>query len=100
MSDSVTASLAKGVPLEEHITESDILIGKDVLELLTGAMYVEPLSIYREYTQNSCDAIDQARLVSASPAKGPGKIDILVDAGARSVRIRDDGIGVPAKDFV
>ena len=29
--------------------KGDIIIGKDILELLTGAMYVEPLTLYREY---------------------------------------------------
>ena len=39
----------------------DIVIGKDVLELLSTSMYVDPMTIYREYVQNAADAIDEAR---------------------------------------
>ncbi len=40
-----------------------VVVGKDILELLSSAMYVDPLTIYREYIQNAADAIDQARHV-------------------------------------
>ena len=36
-------------------TKEPIIIGKDILELLSSAMYVETLTIYREYLQNSAD---------------------------------------------
>ncbi len=42
-------------------TSDMITIGKDVLELLSSAMYVDPLTIYREYVQNAADAIDEIR---------------------------------------
>ena len=32
-------------------------VGKDILELLSSSMYVNPLAIYREYVQNAVDAI-------------------------------------------
>lgn len=44
------------------LQETDVVIGKDILELLANAMYVDPLTIYREYVQNSADSIDEARL--------------------------------------
>jgi hypothetical protein len=72
-----------------------VVVGKDILELLSSAMYVDPLTIYREYIQNAADAIDQARRAGL-PA---GQIDIQIDAAARSVSIRDDGAGIPAADF-
>ena len=40
---------------------NEIKVGKSILELLTTAMYASPLTIYREYIQNSVDSIDQAR---------------------------------------
>ncbi len=43
----------------DEITESPV-VGKDVLELLSSSMYVNALSIYREYVQNSVDAIEEA----------------------------------------
>ena len=36
------------------------IVGKDILEILTTGMYLDPLVIYREYIQNSVDAIDEA----------------------------------------
>ena len=35
-----------------------IFIGKDILELLSTSMYVDPLTMYREYIQNAADARD------------------------------------------
>ena len=40
---------------------SEIVIGKDILELLSSSMYVDPMTIYREYVQNAADSIDEAR---------------------------------------
>ena len=37
-----------------------ITVGKDILELLTSGMYLDPLTIYREYIQNSADSIEKA----------------------------------------
>ncbi len=74
-----------------------IVIGKDVLELLSSAMYLDPMTIYREYIQNAADAIDQAR--TAGEIKR-GNIQVYIDAEARSVRIRDNGAGLPWKVFV
>ena len=39
----------------------EIVIGKDILELLSSSMYVDPMTIYREYVQNAADSIDEAR---------------------------------------
>lgn len=72
------------------------VVGKDVLELLSTAMYVEPLTIYREYLQNAADAIDDARCAGRSA----GRIDISIDPSARSISIRDDGMGIPSDQFI
>jgi hypothetical protein len=37
-----------------------VVVGKDILELLSSAMYVDPLSIFREYIQNAADSLDEA----------------------------------------
>ena len=43
----------------ETVTKEDALVGHDLLELLTQAMYVDPRTIYREYITNGpADAID------------------------------------------
>ena len=71
-----------------------VTIGKDVLELVSTAMYVDPMTIYREYVQNAADAIDEAR--RTGQLVGPGVIDISFDTAAaiRSIRIRDNGVGL------
>lgn len=76
-----------------------IIIGSDILELLSSAMYVDPITIYREYVQNAADAIDEARQGGILASDQPGRVDIIMDAQARSVRIRDNGCGVPSEAF-
>ena len=49
---------------------SEIVIGKDILELLSSSMYVDPMTIYREYIQNAADSIEEAR---ASGLLGPSE---------------------------
>lgn len=82
------------------IDPDDIVVGKDVLELVSSAMYIDPITIYREYVQNSTDAVDAARSAGLLEKKTPGRIDIEIEAGARSVRIRDNGAGVAWRGFV
>lgn len=74
------------------------VVGKDVIELLSSSMYVNPLAIYREYVQNAADAIDAARMAGLLE-KREGHLAISIDQRLRHIRIRDDGIGVPASDF-
>ena len=79
--------------------ENDIIIGKDVLELLTSSMYVNPLNIFREYVQNSVDSIDQAAKVGVLDSHESGQIDIEIDNVNRTIKVRDNGLGVSNKDF-
>jgi molecular chaperone HtpG len=63
-------------------------------------MYVDPMSIYREYVQNAADSIDEARDNGTLPKGEPGRVDFTFDPSARTVRIRDNGAGVAPSDFV
>jgi molecular chaperone HtpG len=72
----------------------DVVLGKDVLELLSTSMYVDPMTIYREYVQNAADAVDQARSGGLLGADEKGLVSIHVDAAARSARIKDNGTGI------
>lgn len=99
MNDAIaTISLAGLVKAPARITDN-IVVGKDVLELLAGAMYADPLTVYREYVQNAADAIDEARAAELPAVEGPD-VSITFDHVERIVRIRDHGIGVSAEDFV
>ncbi|ESW82299.1 hypothetical protein X773_13050 [Mesorhizobium sp. LSJC285A00] len=73
----------------------EVVVGKDVLELLSTAMYLDSMTIYREYIQNAADAIDQARVAG----RQAGSIEVTIDTTARTVTIRDDAAGVPAAEF-
>lgn len=77
-------------------TADDIVIGKDILELLSSSMYVDPMTIYREYVQNAADSIDEAR---AGVILGEGSVSITLDASGRNVRIVDNGMGIPHGEF-
>lgn len=78
---------------------TEVVVGRDVLELVSSAMYVDPMTIYREYVQNAADAVDAAREARELAADEAGRVDIFVDAAARTVRIRDNGCGIPFPDF-
>lgn len=77
-------------------TSDMITIGKDVLELLSSAMYVDPLTIYREYVQNAADAIDEIRAAGGLAEDERGTVEIAIDPLERSIKIRDNGSGIAA----
>ena len=84
----------------EALTKDDARVGHDLLELLTQAMYVDPLTIYREYIQNSADAIDEARRNGIIGANETGCVDVYIDLSGRAVRIRDNGASIPRGLFI
>ena len=74
------------------------IIGKNVIENLTTAMYEDLRVIYREYIQNSADSIDKAiqeGLITADEAR----IEIEIDVKKRYVSITDNGTGIRHADF-
>lgn len=69
--------------------------GKFLLEILTKGMYSNPMHVFREYVQNSTDAIDKAvaeGVISASEAE----IHVWIDSEENEIIIRDNGSGIPA----
>ncbi len=82
----------------ETIVERPI-VGKDVLELLSSSMYVNPLAIYREYIQNAADSIDEAAALGLLGPHKSGRVDIKIDAERRTVLIRDNGTGIEKAMF-
>jgi molecular chaperone HtpG len=75
-------------------------IGKDILELVSSAMYIDPLTIYREYVQNAADSIDEARRAGDLKEEESGRVDIQFDIGTHSARVRDNGSGLPWPQFI
>ena len=84
---------------EDCLEEPDIFVGKDILELLSISMYVNPLSIFREYIQNATDAIDDALAVGLLASIDDGLVEINLDHIDRRVVIRDNGTGLANRDF-
>ena len=72
MKTALKLEMANEVCLSEKI-----LVGKDILELLSGAMYVNPLNLFREYVQNSADSISipaSARILAGASEPPADKI--------------------------
>lgn len=73
------------------------IVGKNVLESLTTGMYSDSRIVYREYIQNSTDAIDAA-IKEGIITKGDGEIKIQIDHIKNQISIQDNGIGIPSSD--
>ena len=64
------------------------MVGSDILNLITTGMYHSPLTVYREYIQNTADA------VGSSSDSAAGRVEISIDPARRRVTIRDNGPGL------
>lgn len=80
--------------------DTNMRVSKDILELLSTAMYPDPLALYREYIQNAADAVEQAVGEGLFDGSQSPRIDVTIDVDKRSVRIRDNGVGVANSHFV
>ena len=74
------------------------IIGKNVIENLTTAMYEDLRIIYREYIQNSADSIDKA-ISSGLIRPEEAQIEIEISPSECCVRVKDNGAGIPSADF-
>jgi molecular chaperone HtpG len=81
----------------QTVDAESVRIGKDVIEILTSGMYVSPVTIYREYIQNSADSIDAARAQQIISPRQRGRVSIDLDHASRSARIRDNGAGIASR---
>ena len=93
----MTQALAMSETTHERLDPSVVRVGKDVVELVTSGMYHSPITIYREYVQNSADSIEQA-IADGSITDAHGEVSIDIDHAARSVRILDNGSGIRSED--
>jgi len=76
--------------------QDTVIIGVNILETLTTGMYRDPLVIFREYIQNSCDSIDDA-IGNELRDVNEGRIDIWIKEN--TVSIEDNATGIPAAEF-
>jgi len=70
------------------------IFGKNVIETLSEGMYDNPLFLFREYVQNSADAIDAA-VRAGLLQKDEGQIVVTIDYSQRIITFEDNGIGIP-----
>ena len=75
----------------------NVLVGKQILDIITTGMYNEPLMAIREYVQNAVDAIDAATQKKISRHEG-GQIEIGLDGASRRMVIEDNGVGVANRE--
>ena len=75
--------------------DESIQVGKYTLESLTTGMYSDPKIIYREYIQNSVDALENAVAQNILEPQGM-RIDIVINAEDAYISIRDNGTGIPS----
>ena len=75
------------------LKEYNPIFGKNVIETLSEGMYDNPLFLFREYVQNSADAIDAA-VEAGVLEREDGQIQILIVPTARKIVFRDNGIGI------
>ena len=75
-----------------------IEIGINIVEIVTTGLYPNARDIFREYIQNSCDAIDDA-VEAGILQEGYGKVEITIDKKARQITIEDNGIGLSTRYF-
>lgn len=68
------------------------IVGAELFRLVTVGMYDNPLAIYREYIQNSADAI------ASKGAYREGKVEISIDPSKRLIKILDNGPGLSNDD--
>lgn len=79
------------------MSQGQVKIGKNIIEILTTGMYDNPLVIFREYVQNSVDAINQALEVGHFDSIDDGEVHILIDATNRRIEIHDNATGISSK---
>lgn len=76
---------------------TEVKVGKYTLESLTTGMYSDPKIVYREYIQNSVDALESA-VECGLIEKQSMRIDIIVNDENSYISIRDNGTGIPNKN--
>lgn len=69
-------------------------IKKGMIDLLMFTLYPDARTIYREYVQNSLDAINLAVNQGILSKIKDGVVNIDIDSKQKSITIRDNGIGI------
>ena len=71
--------------------------GKKLLKICMGDIYPNPMVVYREYVQNSCDSLQEAEKNSLLN-KSQKLVSIKIESN--NITIHDRGIGVKADEVI
>ncbi len=82
------------------MSNEEIKIGKDVIETLTLGMYEDSKFVFREYIQNSADAIDKAIREGLFKTRNEGHIEITINCENKQIKIEDNATGIPTDKFL
>lgn len=74
--------------------KNDIIIGRNLLETITSALYENPIILFREYVQNSLDAYNYAIKNEEKKCLADFNVDININQENRSIIITDNGYGI------
>ena len=78
---------------------NNVIIGVNILEILTTGMYRDSRVIFREYIQNACDQINAAVRCGLFKTADEGEVELWIDNRKRTVSIEDNATGIPAAEF-
>jgi len=78
---------------------------RQLLDLMIHSIYSNPDTFLREVISNSSDALDKLRLAALQDSSlgadtSDLHIELIPDAGARTLTIRDNGIGMSRDEVV
>ena len=102
MAEMDSGAAAAAATAETHGFQSEI---PQLLDLMINSLYSHPEIFLRELVSNAADAIDKLKFEALSDEAlyegdaEPG-IDIEVDKDAKSVTIRDNGIGMSREEVI
>lgn len=88
----------RSVAKTTEIHSEHVAIGHDILGLISSAMYVQPLTVYRELLQNATDAVDEA-VRTGQLKQDEGMVTLTIDPLHRTILVRDNGAGVSNEGF-
>ena len=78
--------------------QKNIIIGRNLLETLSSALYEDPIILFREYVQNSLDAYNDATQNRGFPELSDFAVRIEIKKESKSIIIRDNGYGIPTSE--
>lgn len=74
---------------------------KRILDLMINSIYTNKDIFLREIISNASDAIDKAKFISLTDGKAATdyKINVYIDKAARTITVKDNGIGMGEKEL-